>query len=156
MARMDYKAPVTVMDELIKLGEDGTKIAKMILYDGVAEMLDALEESILSLPEETGPKPYDGLLPQDKEDMIDGLGVAKFRIERDEVNTKVSVAGYTRRTESEWPNGVPLPMLARSLESGSSRRKKHPFIRPAARAAHSDILAAMQRRMDEEIAKRTK
>lgn len=156
MASMTYKGAETIADKLIQLGDGAEKIAKVSLYEGAAVMLDALEESIRALPETTSAKPYDGLLPDDKEDMIAGLGVARFEVAGDAVNTKISVNGYTRRTEKKWPNGVPLPMLARSLESGSSMRKKHPFVRPAARAAHARIVAAIQAKMDDEINKITK
>lgn len=156
MASMTYKGAETIADKLLQLGESGERIAKVALYDGASEMLSALEDAIRALPDSTSAKPYEGLLPDDKTDMIAGLGVARFEVKGDAVNTKVSVSGYTRRTEKQWPNGVPLPMLARSLESGSSRRKKHPFVRPAARAAHARIVAAIQAKMDEEINKITK
>ena len=101
MASMTYKGAETIADKLIQLGDGAEKIAKVSLYEGAAVMLDALEESIRALPETTSAKPYDGLLPDDKEDMIAGLGVARFEVAGDAVNTKVSVSGYTRRTEKK-------------------------------------------------------
>ena len=77
MASMTYK-PVTIVDKLIQLGESGERIAKVALYDGVSEMLSALEDAIRALPDSTSSKPYEGLLPDDKTDMIAGLGVARF------------------------------------------------------------------------------
>lgn len=152
MASMTYRGPQKIADMLEAIGKDAEKIAKVSLYEGVRVMLDALEDAINNLPEAPSGRPYDGLLPEDKEDMIDSLGVARFNASTHEaIDTHISVDGYTRRTEKQYPNGVPLAMLARSLESGSSVRAKHPFVRPAAREAASRCKAAIAAKMDEQI-----
>lgn len=150
MARMTYK-PVKIADVMIDLGKDADKIARVALYDGAREMVNALIEAISALPEEVSAHPYIGLLPEDKEDLIEGIGVAQFESVGDSVNTHISMEGYARRTESRYPKGVPLPMLARSLESGSSIRAKFPFVRPAVTASSKKCRAAIQKKMDEQI-----
>ena len=151
MARMVYKGPQKLADMLELMGDDSEKIAKVALYDGVRAMADALVDAIEALPDASGPRPYAGLLPEDKEDMIEGLGVASFDSNGDVIDTHITIDGYARRTEKHYPNGVPLAMLARSLESGSSVRKKHPFVRPAANAAKTKVLAAIDAKMNEQI-----
>lgn len=151
MARMIIRGSDKLGDMFETMGLEATKIAKVALYDGVDVMLKALIEAIESLPEETSGRPYSGLLPEDKEDMLESLGVARFDMDRNVVDTHITVEGYTRRTEKQYPKGVPVAMLARSLESGSSVRAKHPFIRPAAREAKPKVLAAIQAKMDEQI-----
>lgn len=149
MAKMTYKGPVDIADVLLQLGERATGMSKAALYEGNAVILHALEDAVMALPDTTGPKPYEGLLPNDKADMVAGLGVAPFETTGDGVSTHISFDGYTRRTEKKYPNGVPLPMLARSLESGSSVRAKHPFVRPAVNAAKQRCLAAIGAKFDQ-------
>ena len=44
-------------------------------------------------------------------------------------------------------------MIARSVESGSSVRDKHPFVRPAVNAAKAEALKACEKVIDEETKK---
>lgn len=154
MASLTFTGLEQWEDKLLALAKDSAKVASAALYDGAGVVADAMRAAIEGLPTSGGePKPYHGLTADDKEDMLGGLGISKFDHGHDEVTCAISVNGYTRRTEKGYPNGVPLVMLARSLESGSSVRAKHPFLRPAINAARAEALAAMQAKVDEQIKK---
>lgn len=150
--RMTYHGADELADKLMLLGEHGTSIAKAALYDGAAVVADAIHSAVGSLPSVTT-RPFDGVSDSDREDLAAGIGIAKFAESADSVDTAISFNGYARRTEARYPNGVPLAMIARSLESGSSLRQKHPFVRPAAQGAKAAALAAMAKKAEEEVNK---
>ena len=142
-------------DKLDKLGAKASGAASAALYVGAGVMADELRAATANLPVDDNPKrPFNGtplavISTQDKEDLLNSIGIAKFRRDADVVETKVSFSGYTRREESRLGN-VPLPMIARSIESGSSVRAKHPFCRNAAKAAKDKVLAAMQAEIEKQ------
>lgn len=57
--------------------------------------------------------------------LMDSLGITPIKLDRDgNWNGKVGFDGYDR-------DGVPNQLKARVMESGTSKRKKRPFVRPA-------------------------
>lgn len=156
MARLTYKGAQELVDKLTALGEAGHQIAESALYGGADIVADALRAGINSIPTEvsgggeTG-HPYEGLTPEDRDDMASHLGISRFESDGDSTTTSISITGYTRRTEKGYPNGVPLAMLARSLESGSSVRAKYPFARPAVAGARRSAVKEMDRITNEKI-----
>jgi hypothetical protein len=73
----------------------------------------------------------------DKAILEQRLGVSHIEATGDRADAVVSFAGYNGRPTKKYPNGVPVPMIARSIESGSSVREKNPFIRRAYNNAKS-------------------
>ena len=130
------------------MAEAGTEIVTAALYDGAGVIADAIAQSARALPTDTNARhpfsaPLAAITPDDLADLVGGIGIAAFDDTDDGRGTAVSIQGYTRRTEAGFPNGVPLPMIARSLESGSSVRVKNPFIRRAVSGAKQACEAAM-------------
>lgn len=130
------------------IGEAGYAAITAALYDGAGVIASAIAEAAKGLPVDTDPghpfnAPLAAISPEDAADLAAGVGIARFDDTEDGRGTSVSIEGYTRRTEKGFPNGVPLPMIARSLESGSSVRQKHPFIRRAVNGAKAACEAAM-------------
>lgn len=152
MARLTYKGVDELADKLMLLGQEGTNMAKAALYEGVAVVADAMRASVGTLPSVTT-RPFDGINDSDREDLAAGIGIARFDDKGDSIDTKISFNGYARRKEKNYPNGVPLAILARSLESGSSLRQKHPFVRPAVQGAKDAAIAAISKKLDDEINK---
>ena len=61
-----------------------------------------------------------------------GLKITRvYRTSKDEVATKIGFYGYDReKTTKKYPNGVPIPLIARAREYGtSSGEAKKPFFR---------------------------
>ena len=153
MARIDASGTDEIMRLLHGLGSETEKICSMALYRGAGMTVDALREAIDGLPTEpfhplpgasNGGEALNVLTEDDKEDLLGGLGIAPFEHTGDGVTTAASIEGYSRHASKRYPNGIPLPMIARSIESGSSARKKHPFIRRTVTAKETQILQAME------------
>ena len=137
---------------LSALGEECQGVCARAVYKGAAEAAQALKDAVMSLPVEefhplpgasNGTKPLNVITEDDRQDLMDGVGIAPFGYAGDGADTAVGFDGYSRHKSKKYPNGVPLPMIARSIESGSSARAKHPFIRRTARAKQSAIQSAM-------------
>ncbi len=70
--------------------------------------------------------------------LLDALGIAPSDIDYDGcTNTKVGFDGYDEK-------GVPNQLKARVMESGSSRIRKRPFIRPAIKRSQNRAIEAMK------------
>lgn len=152
MSRLDASGTDEMMELLRGLGSETERVCSMALYKGAQITADALREATESLPTEPwhpvpgmrGGRPLEVITEADKEDLLNGIGIAKFEHTGSGVSTAASFEGYTRRTERNFPNGVPLPMIARSIESGSSVRRKNPFIRRTVTAREPEIIDAME------------
>jgi len=80
-------------------------------------------------------------------DLEESLGVTPAGVDKNGViNAKVGFDGYDRK-------GVPNQLKARAMESGTSRQRKRPFIRPAVNKAKQKVEKAMEQTIDEEISK---
>lgn len=162
MARMNFTGVEEFSNKILALGTDAESVAKAALYDGAGVVADALRQAVDTLPtEKMHPVPgmpngdqygvLNVITEEDKQDLKGGVGIAKFENKRGGVTTAVSFNGYARRTEKKYPKGVPLAMIARSIESGSSTRAKHPFVRPLAKRVQAAALDAMIKGADKRI-----
>ena len=156
-----------------KLGEDyllrlsrlrtgSTEIIKKAIYQGADVVADAIKESIYALPEEPYRKLrpgelFNGVSQTQKEGIADGFGLTDMEPDGKGWNTKAGFDGYIPGTESKkYPKGLPVLLLARSIESGSSVRRKYPFVRKAVNAVRREAIETMERVIDEEIQKTMK
>jgi hypothetical protein len=147
-------------DELVNrlrtLGDKTVGISKKCVYAGGRVLADAMVGAVKTLPVDNRYYPAPGrplqvISSRDREDLAGCVGIS--RIESDGMNTSVSVSfdGYITRTEEGFPDGVPAVMIARSIESGSSVRAKHPFVRPALKGIDGNVGQAMQIMLDESV-----
>lgn len=162
MAKMTFNGCTEIVNMLDKVGAKADKLAAAALFEGAKVTADMLREAIDGLPTE-GFHPLPGahnngdqfgplrvLTPDDKADLAASLGITKFEHGSDGVSTSISFAnGYSHHKSKKYPRGIPLPLIARSIESGSSARAKKPFVRPTARKAEGPAAAAMQAKLDE-------
>lgn len=153
MARLDASGTDEMMRMLRGIGSQTQEIIKRAVFDGAGALADAVAQAVTDLPAEpfhplpgarNGMEPLNVLTEDDREDLLNGIGIARFGLTGDGVDTAVSFDGYSRHKSKEFPNGVPLPVIARSIESGSSARQKHPFVRPAVNGAKAHILQVME------------
>lgn len=120
---------------LSRLSQGADAIAGKAIHQGAAILADQIRANIRDLPSKSGDT-RDGLL--------DGLGIAPLREDGGYYNVKIGFDGYNRR-------GIPNPLMARVLESGTSRLTKRPFLRPAVNAKRKEAEAAMAAVLDREI-----
>lgn len=130
-----------------------------VVNAGANVLADAVRAALNAIPTHddnaygTPKHPISGLSAREKADLIRGYGVAPIRNDEGYINRKIGFHGYGSRPTKKYPNGVPIPLLARSLESGTSWRQKSPVIRQAVNRAKKSALEAMQREFEVQISK---
>ena len=135
-ARMSFKAGDEFALALSQLETGSEEISKKAIFEGAKVIADKIKsnlEGVLS-GEGTG-------------DMLASFGVTP--IDRDangNFNAKIGFDGYDSK-------GVANQLKARVIESGTSKKQKHPFVRPAVNATKKQAVARMGEVIDEEIKK---
>lgn len=134
MARMTFRGTDEIELQLSRLADP--EIAKEVVWAGAQPMADEIRKGLQK--NLAGSKYSTG-------DLLDGLGIAPPDIDKNgNTNTKIGFTGYDRK-------GVANSVKARAMESGTSKQKKKPFVRPAFNRAKPKSLKAMQEKLDEKI-----
>lgn len=137
MAKFTVKTGAEFANKIYALGKDAKTAIESALTGGAAVVKEEIGRGIQGLPEVTGVT---------KRGLETGLGISPVG-ERDGVyDVKVGFEGYNER-------GVPNAMMARIMESGTSKTPKHPFVEPARRRSAKAAVAAMQEAFDRECEK---
>lgn len=123
----------TVITMFARLSNEVEGICKQGLYDGAGVIADAIKAAC----------------PVDTGDMQSSVGIAKFRVNGTQIDTVIGFDDYDRK-------GVANAVKARALESGTSRIRKRPFIRPAVNRAKAAAEAAIAAKIDSKIQEITK
>jgi len=111
MAKIKMDGLDDYIKQLTELGESVEGSIKRAVYPAAGMVIEAIKANT---PSEEGVT--NGLR--------DSAALVTFRNDSGYIYTEVVFEGYDSR-------GHPNPLKARVLESGSSTRQKHPFIRPA-------------------------
>ena len=142
-------------DSISELSSKATAIMKRATYEGAKIGLDDVRKAIEALPiEYYGPNATNvaGVLPVQKEGLLDGLGATEMKDENGKVFTVIGFDGYNGLKTKRFPQGQPNLLVARGICSGTSFRKRNDFISKIARQK----LAEIQKTMAEQIEKDTK
>lgn len=122
-------------------GDDAVTVMKEACFKGVAVLADQLRAEIQNLPVQHGymrvKQKRNVIGGHDKQMLLDRMGISRIDAIGDRASVVVSFSGYNDRPTKKYPKGVPIPMIARSIESGSSIREKNPFVRRAYNTAKS-------------------
>ena len=161
MAKITFKGQDEFYIKLQKLEQVFEKPATIerAVAAGAAPVADAIRNSLEALPEEEfrylrPGETFSGIPREQKEDLEKSFGLSPIRRDKNGfVNTKAGFDGYGSHPTKAYPHGVPNALIARSVESGSSVRRKHPFVDPAVKATKDKAVAAMGRVIDEETEK---
>ena len=155
------KAKVISVDSFIKdmahVAHDFKAIAKPALYEGANVLADELRKKIQDLPERDGHvyikqgETGRGVTKQQKEALLNGMGIARMRMDNDTYEVKIGFEGYYENLRNGWRGReqIPISMIARAVESGTSFLQKTPFMRPAFNAAEARVKDAMVSKMEE-------
>ena len=130
------------LNKLSKLEEEEEAVIKKAVYAGGGVMADAIKDALKTLPIQEGENglpemgtsehPLKGVSRKQKEDLIDSMGTSPIQeFKKGYISTKIGWDGYGSVKTKKYPKGVPNQMLMRSVESGTSFRKKNPVIRKA-------------------------
>ena len=143
--------------KLSRLEQNADSIIKQAVYQGAKVVGDAIKGEAEALPVEPfrtlgQGEVFTGVTPEEKEAIVQGFGLSGMEQDRSGWNTKAGFAGYvTRQKTKKYPKGTPVPMLVRSIESGSSVRRKIPFVRRAVKASQTQAVRAMGDTVEQEI-----
>lgn len=154
MAKIEFIGIDDYFKRLDELGKYSIGMCKRALYDGAAVVADAVRAEVNALPtsdrdaKKGDPQP---ILEYEKQGLQEGLGVAKMKDEHGVIYTRIDFDGYNRLKSKKYPNGHPNSMVARAINSGTSKRKKNPFMTRAVNKGRAKAQAAMAARMDADI-----
>lgn len=136
--KITLKTTSDLQIKLDQLAGKSDEIAKKAVYVGAGIMADQVRANLRK--NLAGSELSQG-------DLLDSLGISKPKVDQDgSINSKVGFDGYDR-------NGVPNALKARVMESGSSKQKKKPFIRPAISQAKNKAKEAMAAAIEAEYKK---
>lgn len=146
------------LNEVVKMFEGLTNetegTMKQCVYKGAGEVADTMKSRVEALKTQSDNKRTDVRFPYtyEKEALIENLGIAP--IQGGEVtNTKVGFDGYYTNKRGQQK---PVPLLANSINAGTSFMKKQGFINATKRAAQNPCIDAMQKQLDKVINQLTK
>lgn len=143
---------VTGLDELIRKFEAAGKrpegLVKRALYEGAGVMADAIKASVQSIPVDekfgTENNPRNGVTAAEKTGLINGVGISHMREENGSVSVVIGFAGVNAEGEKNTT-------VMRRVESGTSRTRKHPTVRPAKNRTKTAAIAAMQQQFEKDM-----
>lgn len=159
MARMTFKAGDDYALKLSKLATGSDEIAKKAIYEAAGIVADAIKANLEALPTEEfrylrDDDKFSGLPKSQKQDLVESFGITPIKQDGNwDWSAKIGFDGYGSIPTKAYPKGLPNQMLARAVESGSSVREKHAFVRPAVNSTKKAAKAKMEQVIDEEIKK---
>ncbi len=158
MARFEFSGIDNYISQLNKL-QQSTKdgVVGKTVYAGAEVVADSVRRAIQALPVGDGRARNGGLidtvtLPQ-KAGLLDGFGISRMKDDDGFVNVKLGFAGYNATRTKRYPRGQPNALIARSVNSGTTFRKKTKFVDKAVNSARKSAEAAMDAACSREIEK---
>lgn len=138
MARITFKAGDDYMRRLLRTSDRSEEMVKKAIDEGACIVTDEIRVNLKK--NLAGSTLSTGALEK-------SLGTSKIRKAKNgSFYTKIGFRGYDKKH-------VPNALKARVMESGSSKIRKRPFVRPAVDAKRNETLEAMERAISEEIKK---
>ena len=147
---------------LRNLANNTPELLRRAVYAGAEVCADELKRGLNSIPSDTfrylyGNDRFEGIPEDERESLREHFGITKV-IEFDDggVNARIGFEGYTPFRTKKYPQGVPTALIARSINAGSSVRRRVPFIDDAKRAAKDKAQKAMEQELARGIDKNIK
>lgn len=141
-------AKLKKVDAAVKAGEDFVlRLSRLAANMANAIAKEAIHKGAGYVTAEIRHELHNTVSEESTGDLEESIGIAPM--EKDESgswNTKIGFDGYDRR---ETPN----QLKARVLESGSSTRPKHPFVRKAVKRAKPKAQTMMEKVIEDGIKK---
>lgn len=156
MGRLNVSGLDDFSSMLASLGARGVPLAKMAMYDGAAILIDFVKQEIAAIPEEEGymlpGRKRQVVTARDKQALLEHVGIAHMKEQNGKITVTVGFDGYTEYTTKQYPGGVPVSLLARSIAKGTSVRGKCDFMRKAYERAQAAVAQQMQLTFEQGIA----
>ena len=164
MASFTFKGMEEYEKKISLLYKDTRNVCRKAVYAGAKVVADAVKENMEALPA----KPeLEGIVAYAKKDpapltvgqkqgLIKGFGISPLEVKDGYINAKLGFSGYNNAKTKKYPKGQPNVLVARGIESGTSDREKHPFVRPALNKSKKPAVEAMKQAVDEDIEQKLK
>ena len=158
MATLTFKGLQEYELKLSRFTKEVGRIAGRATYEGAKIMADEIKAGIEGLPvvkgfgTELNPLPG-GVTATQKKGLLDGFGISGLQNDGGFYNVKLGFDGYNNTWTENYPQGQPNQLVARGVESGTSWKQPHPFIKPAIARARKRVEKRMAETIDEEIEK---
>lgn len=156
MAKMEFGALDEYIDLLKGFEKEKTQtIIECSIYKGASIVANEIRNEIDKLP--VNKNPHLGITKEEKNDLKNGFGIAPMQVRNGDFNVKIGFDGYGHKTSSgKFPKGVPVPLTARSIISGTSFRTKNDFVRRAVNRVKKNAIEEMNKTINEEFKKEMK
>ena len=133
MAKMSIFAGEEYMIQLSKIAGETEEIAKKAIYAGANIVADRIKSNLRGV-----------LSSAATGELLKSFGLTPIAKDKNgDYNTHVGFDGYSGRASKAYPKGTPNQLKARVLESGTSRQKKRPFVRPAIKSTKAAVIEKM-------------
>ncbi len=132
------------IENLTNLALESDEMVKRAVYDGMAVVADSITASIGGIP--TGSGNNGKITAEERDALRGGFGISKIENRGDSINVKTGFAGRNQ-------NGTANVVVARRVESGTSKVAKYPFVSRAVSAARSAAEQAIAKSLDDQINK---
>lgn len=160
MANISFKGLAEYSAKLNRLSAlSRDEVIGAAVYDGAEIITDAVRAALQAIPtDKTHPHGKGnksiGPTPEDKQAVLDALGVARLQNDNGFLNVKIGFnKDYTGNPTPGYPKGKPVLMLARAIRSGTSWMQGTDYIKTALRLSGKQAQAAMKMRIEMEIEK---
>ena len=152
MASWKFEGLDEYLRQLERLSGSSHEAIGKAIYEGAAIVATSCKAAIEALPVNNQYK-NDGITSVQKRGLIDGFGISHEQEDNFYRNVKLGFDGYNGQKTKKYPQGQPNSMIARSVNSGTSWRKKNPFMDRATRASKSACEEKMKQVIEDEIKK---
>ena len=159
LAKFSISGTDEIESMLSKLGANSVNTGKKAVREAADIVADRVRSNLDKLPEDAFRKlskgeEFSGVPKSQKKNLLDSMGITPVGVTDDgTINVKVGFQGYGIYPSKKYPKGLPNQLLARVVESGSSIRKKTPFVRPAINQTETKAIEKMQEVITREIDK---
>lgn len=136
MAKMTVKGLEKFISDLTQIDNASDEEIGKAIFAGASIVADAARAGIQSIP--VGKNPIHGeITPEQKQGLLDGLGIASMQVKGSVLNVKIGMDGYNSK-------GQPNSMILRSVEAGTSwGRPANPVVKRAVSKTRSQAVQAM-------------
>lgn len=150
MAKWKFEGLDEYLRRLESLEGDSRAAIGRAIYDGAGIVAREVADEIKKLPVNNQHQ-SNGVTSVQKAGLIEGFGISHIEDDGAYRNVKLGFDGYNKQYTKNHPKGQPNALIARAVNSGTSFRKKNPFVDRATRRAKSKCENAMREVIEKSI-----
>lgn len=150
MASWKFEGIDEYLIQLEKLKANTGPAMGKAIYEGAGLVAREVAAEIKKLPvnNQYGSK---GITSVQKAGLIEGFGISHAETDNFYRHVKLGFDGYNKQYTDKYPQGQPNSLIARSVNSGTSFRKKNPFVDRATRRSRKACEVRMAEIFEREI-----